>query len=224
MRKILAIRPEPGLSATLQAGRALGLEMVGAALFDIRKVAWRCPDAADIDALLIGSANAILHGGDLLDQLRAKPVYAVGQATADAARGAGFAVAATGSGGLQNVIADIAPPKRLLRISGREHVPLEVPDGIEMETVIAYESVALPLDPDLIGGLGDDPVVLLHSAAAARHFNQECERLQVDKACIDLAVLGPRIASSAGHSWRAIHVSEQPNDRALLEMARQMCI
>ena len=48
---------------------------------------------------MLTSANAIRHGGAGLERLRSLPVHAVGEATAAAAREAGFAVAGIGEGG-----------------------------------------------------------------------------------------------------------------------------
>lgn len=221
---VLAVRPEPGLKATMAAGEALGLNMIGYPLFEVRPVAWECPDPEPIDALLIGSANAVRHGGPALGRLKEKPVHAVGETTADVAREAGFTVATTGSGGLQNVLDRITPPARLLRISGVNHVPLDVPEGVEVATVIAYNAVPMEL-PEPLRPLHDlGLTVLLHSAAAAEQFDRESRRLALQRSRISLAVIGPRVASSAGKGWRAIHVSPSPNDRALLEMVREMCI
>lgn len=219
----LALRPEPGLSATLDKARAMGLAITGLPLSEIRAVGWDCPDPAGIDGLLIGSANAFGHGGVNLAQLTAKPVYAVGEATAAAARAAGFAVAMVGSGGLQGVLDAIPAPMHLLRIAGEEHVPLTAPEGVTFAEVIAYRSVPLPLDdaaPLLAGGAA---LVLLHSAATARHFAAECDRLGVPRAGIALAALGPRIAAAAGDGWRAVHTAPRPDEAALLEMARELC-
>jgi uroporphyrinogen-III synthase len=219
----LALRPEPGLSATLDKARAMGLAITGLPLSEIRAVGWDCPDPAGIDGLLIGSANAFGHGGANLAQLTAKPVYAVGEATAAAARAAGFAVAMVGSGGLQGVLDAIPAPMHLLRIAGEEHVPLTAPEGVTFAEVIAYRSVPLPLDdaaPLLAGGAA---LVLLHSAATARHFAAECDRLGVPRAGIALAALGPRIAAAAGDGWRAVHTAPRPDEAALLEMARELC-
>ena len=224
MTKILAIRPEPGLSSTLEAARQKGLDIVGRPLSEIAPLAWECPDPDSIDALLIGSANAILHGGEHLKELTGKPVYAVGQTTADVARTSGFEIAAVGAGGLQNVLESVSVPKRLLRIAGAEHVPLEVPDGITILTVTVYENRVLLMDPEVVSRLGSRPLVLLHSAAAARHFASECDRLGLNRGDIALAVLGPRIAEAAGGGWRSVHISPQPSDGALLEMIRDICI
>lgn len=219
-RAVLVLRPQPGLAATLAGAQALGLPAQGAALAQIVPVAWGAPDPAEIDALLIGSANVFVHGGAALEALQDKPCHVVGKATADAARAAGFAVAATGEGGLQKVLDAIAPPARLLRIAGEEHIPLFPQPGVTITTRIAYRSEALALDRTLIEG---GAIVLLHSAATARHFASECQRLGVDQSRITLAALGPRIAAAAGGGWHAVHVAPAPNDAALLELAANLC-
>lgn len=221
---VLVVRPEPGLSATLSAAQEIGLNAIGYPLSEIRPLEWECPDPGAIDALLIGSANAIRHGGEALERLKAKPVYAVGETTADAAREAGFEITAVGSGGLQKVLDAIPAPAQLLRIAGVEHVPLEPPAGVHIHTVIAYENAALEL-PEPLRPLHDlGLTVLLHSGAAAQQFDRESRRLALQRDRIELAVIGSRVASSAGKGWRAIHVSPAPNDRALLEMVRKLCL
>ena len=88
-------------------------------------------------------------------------------------------------------------------------------------------SVMLPLDPVApllasgIDGLG--ALVLLHSAATARHFAEECDRLGVPRARITLAALGPRIAAAAGAGWGAVHIAPQPDEAALLQLAFDLC-
>jgi uroporphyrinogen-III synthase len=219
----LALRPEPGLSATLDKARALGLAITGLPLSEIRAVPWDCPDPARFDGLLIGSANAILEGGAKLARLTAKPVYAVGEATAAAARAAGFSVAMVGSGGLQGVLDAIAGPCRLLRIAGEEHVPLAPPAGVTFDTVIAYRSVTLPLDPAAPLLASGAALVLLHSAATASHFAAECDRLGLPRETVALAALGPRIAAAAQTGWRAVHTAPRPDEAALLALASQLC-
>lgn len=221
--RLLALRPEPGLTATLDKARGLGLAIDGLALSEIQPVAWECPNPAAFDGLLIGSANAFLHGGANLSLLTEKPVYAVGKATADAARAAGFTVAMTGSGGLQGVLDAIPEPCHLLRIAGEEHIPLTAPRGVSFTEVIAYRSVALPLDPVAPLLAAGKALVLLHSAATARHFAQECDRLAIARERVTLLALGPRIASAAGTGWAAIRTAPRPDEAALLAMACELC-
>lgn len=223
MMQVLALRPEPGLAATLEKARGLGLAITGHALSAIRAVDWACPDPAGIDGLLIGSANAMAHGGANLARLAGKPVYAVGEATAAAARAAGFTVALTGSGGLQGVLDAIPAPCHLLRIAGEEHVPLTPPPGVTFAEVIAYRSVMLPLDP--VAGLlaSGAALVLLHSAATASHFAAECDRLGIARGGIALAALGPRIAAAAGAGWGAVHTAARPDEASLLQLVFDLC-
>lgn len=224
--RVFALRPEPGLAATLSLARELGIRADGAPLFEVRARAWQPPEPAEIDALLVGSANAFKHGGAALSRFTGKPVHAVGARTAQAGRAMGFEIATVGSGGLQNVLDAIEGPRRLLRIAGAKHVPLDVPDNIAITTVIAYESAPLPMPPAFASGLVDgkngNAIVLLHSAEAAGHFAHECDRLGIARGSLVLAVLGPRIAENAGSGWRAVHVAPQPDDRALLETVRDI--
>ena len=221
---VLTVRPQPGLAATIKAGEALGLNMIGYPLFEIRSRAWECPDPDTIDALLIGSANAIRHGGAALQSLTSKPVYAVGQTTAQAARDAGFAIADIGNGGLQNVLDNVPGPQRLLRIAGAQHVALDPPESVPIATVIAYESAPLAL-PEPLRPLHDlGLIVLLHSAAAAQQFDREARRLAFERSRVRLVVIGPRVADAAGAGWQAIHVSPTPSDKAMLELVQAMYI
>lgn len=220
---ILAIRPEPGCQATVAAGNATGLAIEGCPLFEIRSLDWALP-SGHFDGLLLGSANALRHGGPLVDKLVDIPVYTVGEATADAARQSGFAVVRTGHRGLQELLAAMAgEPLRLLRLGGREHVPLEPPPGIAIQAVIAYESIGLPMPVLVAERLKSGAVVLLHSAAAARHFAAECDRLAVHRGDIRLAALGPRIAHAAGTGWAEVRSAAEPNEAALLALVREMC-
>jgi len=220
---ILTIRPEPGGGATVAAGRALGLAIASCPLSAVRPVEWSLPPG-EFDGLLLGSANALRHGGAPVDKLVEKPVYAVGEATAAAARERGFSVARAGSTGLQSLLDDLAGERlRLLRIAGRQRVAVTPPVGVTIETVIAYESMALPLPAQVTERLGQGALVLLHSASAARHFAAECERLAVQRGAIRLAALGARIAEAAGEGWREVRFAGEPNEAALLALAADMC-
>jgi uroporphyrinogen-III synthase len=218
---VVAIRAEPGCSATVAAGRDLGLNILPLPLAEIRPVGWSLPEG-EFDGLLLGSANALRHGGPAVDKLVDKPVYAVGETTAAVAREQGFAVVRTGRGGLQPLLDDLRGESlRLLRVAGREMVPLAPPAGIEIETVVAYESVPLPLHDASL--LRQPALVLLHSAGSAIHFASECRRHEVHLAGLSLAALAPRIAAAAGEGWAAVRTAAEPTEAALLALAREMC-
>ena len=205
---IFVIRPEPGLQTTLQSAREMGLAAVGLPLFEVMPLAWDAPEAEDFDALLLGSANAIRRGGKGLEKFTNLPVHAVGQATADAAREAGFTVERVGEGGLQGVIDANDAPTRPHTITARD----------------VYEVRALPISgSSQIGLRTGTPCVLLHSAAAARHFGAEIDRIGLDRGAIYLACIGQRVAAAAGPGWAGVESAPQPNDADLLALARDMC-
>lgn len=221
---VFAIRPEPGLTETIAAGRAVGLGVDGEAAFAIEPVAWQPVSEEALDGLLIGSANAIRHAGEGLAGLLEKPVYAVGERTAEAARGAGLTVASTGEGGLQALVAALKPPLRLLRLAGATHVDLAPPQGIELITRVTYRSVPRPLSADFARRLAEGGIVLLHSGEAARHFAAECERLALPRDRLSLVVLAPRILEGVGGGWSWTAAAREPREGALLALARDMCL
>ena len=222
---LLVVRPEPGNAATLAAASALGLAAFGEPLFEIVPTAWEAPPAATFDAVLIGSANVLRHGGQALERYTALPAYVVGETTAHAARGAGFEVAECGSGGLQALVARLVRDgrRRALRLAGAEHIALCVEPGTAIATVVIYETQPLEMRVGCTAMLREAAVVLLHSAAAARHFASECDRLAVSRNTIALACLGPRIAAAAGDGWASVASAERPDDTALLALAARMC-
>ena len=119
-RSLAVLRPEPGNSATARRIEALGLIAVQRPLFAVRPLPWDCPDPARFDTLLLTSANTLRHGGAQLAMLHDLPVIAVGEATAAAARAAGFRVRATGDRDSAAVLV-MAGDARVLLLCGREH-------------------------------------------------------------------------------------------------------
>ena len=111
----------------------------------------------------------------------------------------------------------------LLRVAGAEHVPLVPPPGVAILLRVAYETVALPLPAAFAARLRQGGVVLLHSAAAARHLAAECDRLGIPRAGLALAALGPRIAGAAGEGWRECRAAAAPREAELLALAGDMC-
>lgn len=221
---VLALRPEPGCTATVAAGRKLGLDIHGFPLFAVRPLAWQPPPAEDVDALLLGSANALRHGGPALALYAGKPAWCVGESTAEAARAAGLEVRATGRGGLQQVVERIDPDhRRLLRLCGAERVDLALPPQAELIERVVYQSEAQPLPAEAARLLRQGALVLLHSGEAARHFARECDRLGLTRDAIALAALAPRIAAAAGSGWRHVQIAASAEDSALLALADKMC-
>lgn len=220
---IFVLRPEPGIAATREAAREMGLSVIAEPLATIAAVEWDEPGDETFDALLLGSANAIRHAGGALTGWRGRDACVVGATTGAAARSAGLNVIAIGSGGLQPLIDNIERPVRLLRLAGERHIELDPPRHVEIATRIVYRVVDQPVSPALARSLEKGGVVLLHSGETARHFAAECDRLHIAQSGLAIAALAPRIAEAAGGGWRLVEVADVPTDGALLELARDMC-
>lgn len=224
MKPLVVIRPEPGCTATSAAAQAAGLDVHGFPLFAVRALPWDAPDPQTIDALLVGSANALRHAGAALTAFAGKPAYAVGETTAQACRDAGFEVVATGEGGLQALLERLDPAhRRLLRLAGAVRIDLTPPPGIEIIERVVYASEPVAM-PDALAGLLRQPcVVMLHSSEAARTLRTQCGARSIALSTIALAAIGPRVAEAAGTGWHAVRAAQSPDDEALLALAREMC-
>lgn len=224
-RLLFVFRPEPGLSVTLETAGSFGLNALGCALFEIQPVEWQAPDAGAYDGLLVGSSNAFRDVGPQLELLTSLPVYAVGDATAEAAREKGFIVSRTGKGGLQSLLDDLAGREmRLLRLAGESRVELTPPAAVTIENRTVYRTVPLDITPVVSKAMREQGgVALLHSGEAAARLAAECTRLDIDRSNITIAALGPRIAKMAGDGWKSVEISKQTSDAALLAMAQALC-
>lgn len=224
MIPVIVIRPEPGCSASVAGARELGLEAHGFPLFSVSPVAWDAPTDPAFDVLLAGSANAFRHGGGNLARFSTLPVHAVGESTARAARGAGFAVAATGSGGLQGQLDRLPSGTRVLRLAGAERIELKPPAGVAMTERTVYVSTPSPMPGDLVRMLSRPALILVHSAEAARHLASECEGHGIVTALHRLVAIGPRVADAMpGTDWAEVATAASPSETAMLAKAAELC-
>ena len=150
MRSVLVTRPEPGASATAKRLAAMGFSPVLLPLTEI--VATPPPAHAPCDAVVVTSANALRCApAGYLAGLAAKPLFAVGAATAAAARAAGFADIAIAAGTAVDLAALIGreaqPGAQLLHLAGRDRTAgFEAAlrqDGFAVEIVETYAAEEL---------------------------------------------------------------------------------
>lgn len=216
MRPVLILRPEPGASATAARARQLGLEPVLAPLFAVEPVAWKVPEPAGFDALLLTSANAVRHGGRGLAALAGLPVHAVGGATAEAAKGAGFKVASTGSGDVADLLSSLPPSLNLLHLAGEDR---REPEGARQRivAVTVYRSALLP-PPDALAEVAN-AVALVHSPRAGRRLAELVDRRE----SLSIVAISPAAAEACGAGWRTVAIAEKPSDELLLSLAAQLC-
>ena len=209
MKTLIVIRPEPGAAASVDSAQALGLKARAIPLFAVEPVDWGPVDATQFQGLVATSANAFRHGGPQLEQLRALPVHAVGEATAGAAREAGFTVATVGEGGRQ---AMPLPPGRLLHLAARDHLPV----GGDVEAVAVYASRAI--DPPPLEALSG-AVVAVHSPRAGRRLAELVDK----RARTTIAAISANAAEACGDGWERAEVASAPREAELLALAAELC-
>jgi uroporphyrinogen-III synthase len=178
--RVLVTRPAGDAEATAAALAARGHEAFVAPLFEIRPV----PASMEgrFDAVAATSANALrMLDRGAVEPLKPLPLFAVGDATAAAARGLGFSDVRSARGDaddLAQLIAHASPSiGRMLRLAGRDRRDdpfLALPATVAVTTRVTYEAVAVRELPMAAAGMlarGEIDAVLHFSPRAARHFS-----------------------------------------------------
>ena len=223
-RTVAVLRPEPGNRATIARLADAGVDAVSLPLFAVQALAWSLPDPASFDALVLTSANAVRWAGDGLSALRGLPVHAVGQATATAARDAGFDIMATGDADADALLAAMARAgiSRALHLGGRESVitPGEGSGAIVRQSIPVYASEPVPVPARALAALAGG-VALLHSPRAARRLATLMDAAGFARSLIAIAALSPAVAMAAGGGWSAIWSASVPSDEALVRLVAE---
>jgi uroporphyrinogen-III synthase len=196
------------------------------------------PDLAGVQALVLTSANAASAVGA---PARPLPVFAVGEATAEAARRAGCAavIATAGAGAdLARVITQRCRPEHgaLLHLCGEDVRPglseRLAAAGFALRRQVVYRALAARvLSPAAIEAISRRQIeaVLLFSPRTARTFVALIDRhgLQGNLATTAAICLSAAVAQPCRELvWRAIHLAARPAPGALLEAleaARRRC-
>ena len=123
MRRVLVTRPEPGAAATAARLEAMGFAPVVLPLTRIVPTPPQAPGPCE--AVVATSANALRHApAAFLAPLLGRRLFAVGEATEEAARRAGFGDIVTAAGTAVDLAAligrECAPGARLLHLAGRD--------------------------------------------------------------------------------------------------------
>ena len=174
-QKIWITRAQPGADATAERVRALGHDALIAPLLAVRALEDVQVDLHGVAALAFTSANGIAAFVDRSPE-RSLPVFAVGAATADIARKAGFGTVSSADGDVETlalliaargpypgVVFHLAPAEGAGDLAG---VLRGV--GIPARRLVVYRSVDRPPDPATAALIPDLTAVLLHSPRAGR--------------------------------------------------------
>jgi uroporphyrinogen-III synthase len=236
---ILVTRPHPDNATTAAALRAKGFEVLLAPMLRFEPVAFQIDADARFEAVIVSSANALraINESPARDDLRDRPLFAVGERTAQAARDSGF-THVTAAGGdavsLRELIVAQARAKRLKK-SG-ELLYLAAADrardlgtelgelGFNVSTVTVYRMNAvpdLPSDVSAACAAGRIEAVLHYSARSARAFldaaraaGVEISALALPQCCFSNAVAA--IVREAGAAQVA--VARAPDEDAIFEV------
>lgn len=175
-QRIWITRAQPGAAATAERVRALGHDPVVAPLLAVRRCEGVAVDLTGVAALAFTSANGVRAFADVSGE-RALRVFAVGAATAQAARAAGFTSVLSADGDVEALAEGIAARRGELKgavlhpgaaePAGDLAGALEK-HGVEARRLVLYETAPVPVDAEAAASLGRSDAVLLHSPRAAQ--------------------------------------------------------
>lgn len=218
--------------AALQAALAgRGIDSLCLRLLDIEAIA--APDLADrlarAQAVLLTSANAV----PALTGARAGlPILTVGDATAEAARAAGFAAVESAQGDVQALVALVrrrSAPRSdpaagsLLYLRGADVAGdlTQLLPEFQIDQAVVYRATPVAaLTPAAQAALRQEALdlALFFSPRSAAGFVSLVRAGGLSENCrkIALVALSPAVARAADLPWAAVHVAPQPSRQGIL--------
>jgi uroporphyrinogen-III synthase len=207
--------------------RSLGYETVVEPLLTVRFVPGGVIDLRRVAAIAFTSANGVT--GFMRRSLeRGLTVYAVGAATAVAAKSAGFTKVLSAEGDVEALAAGIASRRRelagvVLHAAAVERAgDLEGalrPHGIEVRTLPVYETIAATIPEPMLAMIPGMYAVTVHSAKAARVLAEilsthPARRLRA--CCLSRAVARPLMRAPLAK----LSAAAKPTEEALIDLFR----
>lgn len=236
--RLLVTRPEPDAQRTAAALRAGGHTVIVAPLLHIELVAEAQIDAHPWTAVLVTSANAAhaIAAYPGLDRLRAVPVFAVGDRSAEAMCGAGFADVRSADGGvgdLARLVGErLQPGASLLYLAGEQRsgdlAAKLGAQGFAVQTAVVYRAVAAAVLPrPAIEALADRVDGVLHfsrrtaeayvDAASRAGDDALAKALSPTHFCLSAQIAEPLARAGAG----TIQVSPRPVEADLMALVSE---
>lgn len=229
--KVLVTRAEPGAGRTAEGLRERGLTPVIAPMLTIRPSAEIALDLQGVQALAFTSANGVRAWANARTE-RGLPALCVGDATAAAAREAGFENKMSAGGDVGDLIQMIR--KRMDKAAGRivhirgSHVTGDLAGslraaGFAAEEAAAYEAVSAGQLPDTAREALERKqlsLVLFHSSRAAGAFTALVEDADLTDRLgylIAVAISGQAADSLIRSDWLAVKIADTPDEAALLD-------
>ena len=169
-------------------------------------------------ALLLTSANARAPcAATACRQLRGLPVYAVGEATAEAARDAGFDIASIGDAGVDRLLGSIEPDFKLLHLAGEDgRAPRRARRTSRRHRLSRDSRRAPDLPPGARRGRADPFAARRPPLCRARRWTASTGPSPSPRS----ARQPPRQRAAAGQRSQP---PKRPTDEALLALAERLC-
>jgi len=221
LQRIWIARAQPGADETARRVRALGREAVVAPVLQTRALPARL-DLADAGALAFTSRNGVAAFAALTDE-RHLPVFAVGDATAEAARAAGFPEVVSADGdvrALAVLIAGRPPPEgAVVHLGAREPAGDLIGDlsarGVAVRACPIYETVWTSLaTPEAWDA------VLVHSPRAALAVARRLAGRDLSGR-LALAISEAAAAPLRAFNFKLVAAAPFPNEAALLKLVER---
>ena len=229
---VLITRPEPGASETAGRVASLGFSPISAPVIRIEPTVAHLPAAASLGAVLVTSGNAVTM---LPQAYRAARLFAVGDATAERARAAGFTQvfsAAGDAGELARFVIRQQGPKdgTLLLASGHMQGKAlaaalrKAGYRVARRVVYAVRSTR-DLAPTAVAALqaGHVRAALFFSGETARHFVRLVQRAELAETLIGVEAISigqPAAMALDALPWRDVRVAARPNQDDMLALLR----
>lgn len=232
MKRLILLRPKESAEQSAAIASDKGFDPIIAPATEIRVLPWDAPPAQNFDAIMITSANALRVSAEEIRQYVHLPLFAVGTATAKLAEDMGFTIAAIGKGGAKALwpLISQSGAKRILRLVGRDYVPIE---NKCITTIMTYEARALPINSALEKLMCETDnqddianIFAFHSARAVQIFDDYIiqmanQGLTFDKNAHYAAALAPTIGEairqSNGTKWRKTIIASSASDAVMIE-------
>lgn len=228
--RIWVTRTQPEAEATAGRLRALGHAPLTAPVLKVGELSGEI-DLKGVGALAFTSRNGVAAFAARHAE-RALPVFAVGAATAAAARGLGFGEVASAEGDVTALAGLIA--ERHDRTRGEVLHPSAAEPAQDLAGALArlgvkarrqplYETIPLPLAKAVAAALAAEPAeidaLLVHSPRAGRRLAELLEGRDEARGLIALCISAAAAAPLAGLGLQEIRVAEFPNEASLLKLA-----
>lgn len=231
--KVINTRPYPDAAPFTQEIERRGAVAIPSPVIDIRFRDEEARVRRD-EGLAFTSANGV-RAFARLNPLRTMPVFAVGEATADAARQAGFVDVAVAGGDVESLANLIAQSKRqmpILHLAGTDRagdlVAALGARGVEARRQVIYDAAPIaemaPAAQAALLGEPSDCAVGLFSPRSAQLFLAQTATAGAMTALsqVRLLAFSPAVAAAAGNArWGAVLIAEQPTLPALASLIRR---